>query len=401
MRILAVGLFYPPHHAGGYELVCEGVMQAARARGHDVRVVVSDHQFAGVPLEGEQPWVDRSLRSYWDPASQQTARLGLRARVQLERANAEVLDRNLRDFVPDVVSWWGMGGLSLSLIERVRRRGLPSVLLIHDPWLSYGPEADSWMRLTRRLGRASGLLEMATGIPARYRLAEAGRFLFNSEYTRAEAFAAGVRPLDEDVLSPGIHDRFLSCAPAGEWRWRLLQIGRVHPDKGVDVSLEALALLPAQASLTIVGVGERGYEQELRDRAGVLGLSDRVSLAGAVATEALPAIYAQADAVLFPVRWEEPWGLVPIEAMGIGRPVVATARGGAAGYLRDGENALVVAPEDPAALAAAVRRLADDSALRAHLREGGRLTAERHTATRFEHDAIAELERAAGGRSSG
>lgn len=400
MRILAVGLFYPPHHAGGYELVCEGVMEAARVQGHDVRVLVSDHQFADVP-KSEEPWVSRSLRSYWDPTSQETGPLSLRDRVRLERTNGEVLDRTLRDFSPDVVSWWGMGGLSLSLIERVRRRGLPSVLLIHDPWLSYGPDADSWMRLTRRLGPLSGLLEMATGIPARYRLAEAGRFLFNSEHTRAEAFAAGVRPIDEDVLSPGVHARFLVPAPAQQWRWRLLQIGRVHPDKGVDVAVEALAGLPEEATLTIVGVGERAYEAELRDRAAALGLSKRVLLAGPAASETLPAIYAQADAVLFPVRWEEPWGLVPIEAMGVGRPVVATARGGAASYLEDGENSLLIAPDDPQALALAVRRLAGDGALRAHLREGGHATAARHAAARYEHDVIDELERAADTRSTG
>ena len=50
--------------------------------------------------------------------------------------------------------------------------------------------------------------------------------------------------------------------------------------------------------------------------------------------------------VVFPVRWEEPWGLVPIEAMARGRPVVATGRGGSGEYLRDGENCVLFEADD-------------------------------------------------------
>jgi glycogen synthase len=77
--------------------------------------------------------------------------------------------------------------------------------------------------------------------------------------------------------------------------------------------------------------------------------------------------------------------------MGLGRPVVATARGGASEYLHDGVNALVVEPGDPAAVAAAVRRLADDPALRARLRHGGIATAKEHTAERFHARVEAAL----------
>ncbi len=57
----------------------------------------------------------------------------------------------------------------------------------------------------------------------------------------------------------------------------------------------------------------------------------------------MPAELAAADALLFPVQWEEPWGLVPLEAMASGTPVVATGTGGSGEYLRDGDNCLVYA----------------------------------------------------------
>jgi glycosyltransferase involved in cell wall biosynthesis len=90
-------------------------------------------------------------------------------------------------------------------------------------------------------------------------------------------------------------------------------------------------------------------------------------------------LYRSHDALLFPVRWDEPWGLVPLEAMASGMPVIATGRGGSGEYLRDGENSLIVPAEDPAALAAAVERLAADPDLRRRLRAGGLETAPRHT----------------------
>ena len=110
---------------------------------------------------------------------------------------------------------------------------------------------------------------------------------------------------------------------------------------------------------------------------------------GAAQPETLPATYAQADCVVFPVRWAEPWGLIPLEAMGIGRPVVATGRGGSGEYLRDGDNCLVFTPGDETGLASAVRRLAEDRGLRAALRQSGYATAQRHTRARFH----AEVER--------
>jgi glycosyl transferase family 1 len=117
----------------------------------------------------------------------------------------------------------------------------------------------------------------------------------------------------------------------------------------------------------------------------------RPSPLGPVAHADLPYAYAAADVVIAPSLVEEPFGLVALEAMGLGRPVVATARVVAAEYLRDRANALVVEPDDPAAVSTAVRRLADDPALRARLRHGGIATAKDYTADRFHERVEAAL----------
>ena len=148
-------------------------------------------------------------------------------------------------------------------------------------------------------------------------------------------------------MTSGVQPRYLTAAPLGPWRWRLLCVGRLVPEKGMDVAVAALAQLPAQATLTIAGSGNHAYEASLAEQAQALGAGERVKLLGPVDAAALPALYAAADAVLFPIRWEEPWGLVPLEAMGMGRPLVAVARGGASTYLRDEDNALLIEPDDP------------------------------------------------------
>jgi glycogen(starch) synthase len=394
MRVLAIGSMYPPHHYGGYELVWQGAMRCAREAGHEVRVLASDYRVPGIDAE-EDPDIHRVFRWHWSWERNEWVKRGALGRLRLELQNGSELDRQLADFAPDVVTWWPMGGMSMGLVERVWRRGIPSLLVVHDDWLVYGPKQDAWIRLwngrRRRLGRA---LDGVVGLPTRLHMNSWGRFLFNSRYTEREARRHGVEPADADVLSPGIEDRFLDQAPQQPWGWRMGYVGRVDPNKGVETPVAALAELP-EAHLTIVGDGHPGYIDELAATARRLGGDDRITFSPGVASDSLPAVYAEADVIVFPVRWSEPWGLVPLEAMGIGRPVVATARGGPEEFLRHEENALVIPADDAAALAAAVRRLADEPELRSRLIDGGRKTAMRHRAIDFEQRMVAELERAA------
>jgi glycosyltransferase involved in cell wall biosynthesis len=155
----------------------------------------------------------------------------------------------------------------------------------------------------------------------------------------------------------------------------------------VDTAIEALALLPREATLAVRGDGDPAYVAELHALAERLGVTDRVAFEP-YTRDGVAGAYAAADAVVFPVTWQEPWGLVPLEAMSVGRPVLASrAGGGAAEYLEDGVNCLQFEPGDAAGLAAVVRRLADDGALREAVRAGGAATAARFTDARF-HAAL-------------
>lgn len=144
-----------------------------------------------------------------------------------------------------------------------------------------------------------------------------------------------------------------------------LALGRLHPAKGFDVLLEALAGLPG-AYLWIAGAGP--LDAELKRQADRLGLTPRVRFLGW--RQDMPALVAACDVLVCPSR-HEPLGNVVIEGWAHGRPVVAAAAAGPAALLRDGENGLLVPVDDAAALAAAMRRAAGEAGLAARLASSG------------------------------
>lgn len=395
MRVLTVGNMYPPHHSGGYEQVWQSAVEYLRDRGHEVRILTTGLRHAGV-ADGNEPDVHRTLRWYWRDHA--FPRLGLAERVRLERRNHAVLARHLDELEPDVVGFWSMGGMSHSLIEGVRRRGLPIVLFVHDLWLEYGPRVDQWLRLfaAPRRTPVARLVGGFTGLPTRVGYGGAGRYVFVSDFVRRRALALDLGLRDADVAPSGIEPGFLASPhPERAWDWCLLHVGRLDATKGIEDAVAALTDLPETATLTFVGRRDAPGERVLEELVAELALSERVTLLGHRTHGEIAALYAEHDAVLFPVRWEEPWGLVPLEAMAAGCPVIATGQGGSGEYLDDGENCVLVPPADPAALARAVRRLAEDPALRARLRAGGRETAPRYTESIFNSSVEAHLVAAA------
>jgi len=290
-----------------------------------------------------------------------------------------------------------MGCMSLALIEQGRRAGLPGVFVVHDDWLDYGFERDQWIKTWRgpRRGRVAPLVERACSIATAVDVDRAGKFVFNSRYTLSRARMAGIAAAGAKVIYPGIDERFLEQLAPQPWRWHIVYVGRIDRQKGIDTAVRALSHLPPEATLTVYGTGDNAYIAEMEALAEQLGATDRVRFKGFVSGPAVRRAYADADAVVFPVRWNEPFGLSPLEAMGMGRPVVTTARGGTAEFVRDGENALVFDADDAQGLAACVRCLAEDDAVRNRLLEGGHLTAGRFTATRFAELTVDEIVNAA------
>jgi len=181
--------------------------------------------------------------------------------------------------------------------------------------------------------------------------------------------------------------------PRGE-RYRLLTVSRLVPRKGVGNAIEALGLLVragVDAELVIVGgAGDAGHleaepeTERLRRVIEAEGLQDRVVLAGAIGHDELPAWYRSADVVIC-APWYEPFGIVPLEAMACGRPVVATHVGGLIDTVVEDVTGLHVPPRDPETLAEVLGDLLQDPERRQRYGEAGR----RRATTRYTWRRIA------------
>lgn len=166
---------------------------------------------------------------------------------------------------------------------------------------------------------------------------------------------------------------------------RLLSVGRLAREKGLDTLLEAARDLPVE--LVIAGTGPE--ERRLRALAG-----PRTTFLGHVGRDALPALYADADVAVMPSR-SEPWGMVLNEAALAGLPLVSTtASGAAAELIEDGRNGFRVPPDDVAALRDALRRLVDDSSFRRNAGVRSREISERFTPEAWAEGVVSAVESA-------
>ena len=194
-----------------------------------------------------------------------------------------------------------------------------------------------------------------------------------------------------------------TATPALDAKRTVLAVGRLVDAKGFDILLRAWESVIRQTPdwrLEIVGEGpERPALEQMIARAQ---MAASVALPGARTD--IEAAYRDAGVFCLSSRYEG-FGLVLLEAMAFGLPVVASAcEAGPRALLVDGVNAITVPPEDPAALARGLLRAIGDAALRARLAEGGRRTASAHTTERIvaQWEALfAEITSIAGGGPSG
>jgi glycosyltransferase involved in cell wall biosynthesis len=135
----------------------------------------------------------------------------------------------------------------------------------------------------------------------------------------------------------------------------VLFVGQVIRGKGVDLLLQALGQVPGDWHATIVGTGN--HLDACRRLAETLGIAARVGFAGWVPHQALEPYYARAAVCVVPSRWPEPFGMVGVEAMARGRPVIGFAVGGIPDWLDDGVTGILIPEADTAALGAAIVEL--------------------------------------------
>jgi glycogen(starch) synthase len=355
LRILLMPSAYYPH-VGGIEELTRQMVLALRARGHEAAVLTNRWP------EGVQP------SEVLDGISVTRLRFPLPAKRPLPAARfmlaapgaALALLRFVRRWRPDVVHVVGAGPQSVYIA------GLGAVIGAKVVFTAQG-------ELTFD---AHGVFESSASLRAGLR-----RMLRNADaVTACSAFV--LRDLERfenvggasQVIPNGVDpDEFADAVPERGFGAYVLAVGRLVPQKGFDVLVTAFASESLSALNLVIAGG--GFEQtRLEALASELGISSRVHIVGSVDRSRLAQLLRGAQAFAFPSRGEA-FGIALLEAMAAGVASVAAAAGGVPELARDGENALVVQPDDAEALASALARLTRDERVRRRLIAGGRATA--------------------------
>jgi len=168
----------------------------------------------------------------------------------------------------------------------------------------------------------------------------------------------------------------------------ILYVGRIEPLKGVDRLVKAMAYLNNGHGPRLVVIGGEGssrYERAVQQLPQELHIKDSVSFMGLVTQEALPRFYSAADVCVVPSYYES-FGLVALESLACGTPVVTTRTGGAESFIKDGETGYIVADNSPRQLARRIGRLLSKTG-----HNGGSAAAIRASVSRFSWPNIADL----------
>jgi glycosyltransferase involved in cell wall biosynthesis len=270
--------------------------------------------------------------------------------------------RALRGSEAVIVGGWNQPAFWTAL-GWCRRRRVPAVLWSEST------------RPDRRSGKHEALKRAMLRTPASFAVPGSAA----ADYLRALGVAPGriaLAPNAVDSTIFGVAEPTRSNGPV-----RLLAVGRLAPEKGLDTLLQAANGLPVE--VTLAGIGPE--EGRLRAMAG-----PNVTFLGQVERDALPGLYADADILVMPSR-SEPWGMALNEAALAGLPLVSTTSAGAAWDLIDhGVNGFRLQPDDVGALREALRRLVEDAAFRTAAGSRSREIAARFTPEGWA-DAVAAV----------
>ena len=391
MRVIIVNRFATV--AGGAEKHAVGLARLLRDRGHEVRFLSTldsdneERQGAFVPLQGSDFWRERP------PARR---RMEVAGAALWNRRAARASDVLIDRFEPDVVHLHDIyPQLSVAPVVVAAGRGVPVVQTLHNyELISASPVDHRGGRLdrghappsTRLLRTVLGAVRTTFHVPRVTAWIAVSRFVAEA-YAR-HGISAEVLENFIDAPAPGPRSGF-------EERQGIVFAGRLAPEKGVR---DVIALARKLPGIPIEVVGRGPLDHEVSSAARSL---ENLRYAGELPGPAVSARLAAARLAVVPSRWQEPAGLVALEAMAEGTPVVAYATGGLADYVRDaGAGRVVEVGAD--SLARACRGLYDDrEAWDRHAVAGRRAAVTTHSPARYAERLERLYGRLVGGADAG
>ena len=339
MRILIWTDAYWPE-IGGLEVFCMRLATALQNRGHDCLVIANRNY----PGNGGLKWHGEiAVHGFHFIRNRQNGDLAALRRDHL--ACVQIIS----EFKPEIIHLNAISRSLLNFILLQRGQRYPAVLTLHDPHV---------------FAIKSILAPLMENVD---------RLVAISEYVRKEtasAFPSAEAKLGKIVNA--LPDTSLPPSPVPDHQ-KILGFGRLVGDKGFDVLIKAFArIAPEFPGVTLTLAGDGVERPALEKLAGNSGCGERIYFMGWVLPDKMPEVILAHQMVVVPSRWQEPFGLVALQALQEGRPVIASTAGGLPEIVSDGETGRLFENENDLELAACLRQLLSDPALAARMGEKGR-----------------------------
>lgn len=405
MRVVQLASLYPPKALGGAEVSARNLSELLASNGHEVLVVRAADQDEGPGIEQladrirvariVTPHLYPIFRFYEAPALKKPFwHLQDHFHSGARKAFGNLLDT----FRPDLVNIHIVQGLGYPLLEEVAARHIPVNCVLPDLGLACirmsmfkrGSDCTGHCAGCRLSSRYKlGLIRKQASIsfvsPSRANLETLSRHFPVNGYPNAV------------ILNPNTYPR-PSLEHSKSATLRLLYAGRIHESKGVEMLLEAVAMLARDHDVSLALAGRGQQEEELRAR---FGSEPWCRFLGFVSHAELADRMMESDLLCIPSIWAENSPGVVIQALGLGLPVIGSARGGIPELVRHGENGALVQDATPEAWRNALASILANPADLASWREAAASEAGRYDAVKIGRDLLDWMAASARGEASG
>jgi glycogen synthase len=333
LEILVISNLYPPQVVGGYERSIADFATTLSHRGHGVTVLAGDIKEleTNCDLAAKGVVLHRSLllKGKWSQGKV-LERFPLENHAYINCKNSYTLIQTINELKPDICLVGNIDLLGLEVLQTIMAAGVPVVHYV---------------------------MNAIPGFPANLSPPTSlYRCITCSDWVRQTMKEQGYQFDGSTVLYPGavVSEFYQEMLPSHDYL-RIAYASLVMPYKGADVLIEALSLLDAadiKFEATIAGgTLLPDFVNSLKGFVKSEGMQDRVCFPGVLSRSELKELYKLSNVLVFPSRFQEPFGISQIEAMAAGLTLVTSGTGGACEIVENGQDGLIFETEDPFNLA--------------------------------------------------
>jgi glycosyltransferase involved in cell wall biosynthesis len=361
MKILMVSNRFPPDILGGAEINVHLLATQLIRMGHSIAIITTASDDSAELVDGMmvhrlrvaniyQPFTGKRSgwrRALWHAVDVYNPRMGSK------------VDQVLNQERPDILVSHNLAGLSVSVWKAAKRRAIPIVHVLHDYYLlcpatnmvkdgmRCAGQCTKCQAYSAYRKRATDDVDVVIGVSR----CVLSKHLSQRYFARARSHV--VHPGVAKIRGEGLP----ASTGSSQARLRIGFIGRLEPMKGLDVLLRAVTQLPtSEWELSVAGIGSSpAYVNELKRK-----FPGAAQYLGFVAGDEF---YPRIDVLVVPSVWDEPFGLIAVEAMAFGVPVIASRLGGLAEIVDLNDYGWLVEPGSDAELAAVLKSLIADRRL--------------------------------------